>query len=565
MLLKFSDLHLGLKHIICVFLFCLATIIAQAQEVNDIIQQADSLSNQPEKALALLNKAIETNPESEELLKVRAETYSHLKQYGKAADDYRQMTKLAPDEEMYWYQLGRNQYEDKQYAEAIPSLERAIKLNAQYLPAYHIKIQVLLALNKPDEALKTSNSTLQIGETAMNYFLQGEVNKRLNARQQAEWAYTKATKLDKGFMEAFIALSNLSADMNKTQDALENADAALAINPESADAMLARSRGLMLNKQYTDAIDDATDVIKKNPDNVQAHYWRGLYYREVNKNQEALKDFEWVLKAEPSNWRAVAGRADSYVGIGNKDKAVAEYKKLLADAATSADKDAITQLANERIFELNRENHAPQLVIAGVSTENFDMVVPDTLAILTLKGKITDESPIGKLLINNKEVTFKAIDDGYEFTANVNLANAKEIQLEVSDVYNNINKLSYQLVKSETGKPEITIFTPKSDEKGVIVITGDNSSTLYIEGKITDASNIVSIEIDGKAIDFDHDSLNPAFSSTIDISNKTTISIEATDQYGNTAEHIFTIEKITSELDSTNVATQQSSQNVSIL
>ncbi|MDR3093493.1 MAG: tetratricopeptide repeat protein [Bacteroidales bacterium] len=564
MLLKFSHLHLKLKHIAFVFLFCLTTVVAQAQEVDSIIQQVDSLSNQPEKALSLLNKAIEMNPESEELLKVRAETYSHLKQYGKAADDFFKMTKISPDEELYWYQLGRNLYEDKQYANAIPALDRAIKLNAQYLPAYHTKIQALLAQDKPEEALKTSNSTLKIGETAMNYFLQGEVNKRLNARQQAEWAYTKATKLDNGFINAFIALSNLSADMNKTQEALENADAALAIHPESADAMLARSRGLMLNKQYNDAIDDATDVIKKNPDNVQAHYWRGIYYREVNKNQEALNDFEWVLKAEPSNWRAVAGRADSYAGIGNKDKAVAEYKKMLTDAASFADKNAIIKLANERIFELNRENHAPQLVIAGVSTENFDMMVPDTLATLTLTGKITDESPIGKLLINNKEVPVKAIDGGYEFTATVNVANLKEIQLEVSDVYNNINKLAYQLVKSETGKPQITLFTPKSDEKGVVLITADNSSTLYIEGKITDASNIVSIKIDGKAIDFDHDSLNPAFSTTIDIHNKTQISILAADVYGNTAEHVFTIER-PSELNSTNVATQQSSQNVSIL
>ncbi|MDR2848091.1 MAG: tetratricopeptide repeat protein [Bacteroidales bacterium] len=544
----------------------MATIVVRAQAVSDIIQQADSLSQHPEKALTLLNKAIENHPESEELLKVRAETYSQLKQYGKSADDYRKIVKFAPDEELYWYQLGRNLYEDKQYAEAISAVERAIKLNSQYLPAYHIKIQALLALNKPEEALKTSNSTLMIGETAMNYFLQGEVNKRLNARQQAEWAYTKATKLDKGFMEAFIALSNMSADMNKTQEALENADAALAINPESEEALLARSRGLMLLKQYNDAIDDATYVIKKNPDNVQAHYWRGLYYREANKHQEALKDFEWVLKVEPSNWRAMAGRADSYAGIGNKNKAVAEYQKLLADAANYIDKNAITELANQRIFELNRENHAPQLVLAGISTEKFDIEIPDTLVTLSLKGKITDESPIGKLLINNNEVPVKAVNEGYEFTANVNLANLKEIQLEVSDVYNNINKLSYQLVKTETGKPEIILFTPKSDKNGVILITAaDNSSTLSIEGKITDASNIVSITIEGKAIDFDNSSLNPAFSSTIDIRNKTKFSILAADKYGNTTEHIFTIEKIATELNSTNVATQQTSQDVPIL
>jgi tetratricopeptide (TPR) repeat protein len=533
-----------MKNISLIFLFCLTALVAQAQDVTVIIQQADSLAGQPEKALQMLNQAIVAYPASEELLKIRAGTYEELKQYGSAVDDYKKIAALSPDDEVNWYLLGRSQYENQQYNDAIRSSDRATRLNNKYLSAFHVKIKALLQLNKPEAALKVSDSTLNIGETAMNFFLQGEVNKRLNARQKAEWAYGRATKLDKGFIEAYIALSDLAVGMNKTDVAYANADAALGVNPDSEEAMIARSRALALLKQYSDAIDDATYVIRRNPDNVAAHYWRGTYYRETNKNQDALKDFEWVLKAEPGNWQALAGRADSYAGLGNKTAALADYQRLLSEADNRPDKDAVIQLSNQRIFELNRENRAPQLALEGASPDNFDIQVPDNLKAVTLKGKVTDESPIGKLRINGQEIALTAVNDGFEFVANVKLENIEQIQIEVTDVYDNINKLAYQLVRNETVKPQITLFTPKTDETGYIVVTADNPTSLYLEGKIVDNSSITSIVVEGNAIDFDHEHINPNFSSMVDISNKTRFSIVVTDRYGNITEQIYTIGKI---------------------
>jgi tetratricopeptide (TPR) repeat protein len=536
-----------MKRLGFVFLLCWLAMVSNAQDIDNVIHQADSLAGQPEKALTLLNEAIAAHPESEELLKVRAETYSHLKQYGKAADDYRKLTTFSEDDETLWYQLGYHLYENKQYEEAISSVDKAIRLNKQYLPAYHIKIKSLLQLNQLQAALATSNATLQIGETAMNYFLQGEVNNRLNARQQAEWAYTKATRLDKGFIEAFIALSNLSAGMNKTEETLVNADAALTINPDSEEAMIARSRGYALLKQFKDAIDDASYVLEKNPNHLQARYRRGTYYLEINKNQEALKDFEWVMKADPSFWQALAGRADSYAGTGNKKAALADYQQLLSDAAKYPDREAITQLAHQRIFELNRENRAPQLTLEGISNDNFDLPVPDNAKTITLKGKVTDESPIGKFRINQKDVPLTPVDAGFEFTAEVQLEGAvNEILLEVADVYDNVNKTAYHLVKTETVKPEITLFIPKPDDNGQITIAAESENNLYIEGKITDESHITGIIVEGNAVDFDHDHLNPTFSAIVDITGKTRFSIKATDRYGNTTEKVFSIESIPS-------------------
>jgi len=539
----FFNQLLIMKRIEIIILFCICAITAQAQDIDAILHVTDSLSAQPEKAMEIVNRALADHPDSEELLKLRAEAHETLKQYDKAVADYKQLTKLEPDEENLWYLLGRNQFMNGQLQDALKSLHRATRLNAKYLPAFHTKIKVLLQLNQDDAALKVSDSTLRIAVTTENYFLQGEVYRKMKSFQKAGWAYEEATKIDKGYIAAYIAMADIAANTNKANETLEAADAALGIDPDSQEALIARSRGFALLKSYADAIDDVSYAIRLNPDNINAYYWRGTYYMDAVKPQEAIKDFELVLTAQPDNWKALEGWADAYAQAGDKKKALEGYRKLLTVADDHPEKDAITQIANRKIFELNRENRAPTLILSEPKADGFDLPLPDNLASITVKGMISDESPIKTLIIAGQTVPVTAVGGDFEFATVVNLENIQEIQIEVSDVYDNVAKLAYNLIRTETQKPQIELFTPKPSESGLITLS-DAGTSLYIEGKVTDESAISSILIDGKAVDFDQEAVNPAFSTILDINNKTRFSITATDRYGNTAEQIYTIEII---------------------
>lgn len=529
----------------CVILLCLF-VCGRAQDTGALLQAADSLSDgQPDLAVEILNRALAADPDSEEVLKVRAEAYGNLKQYGKAAADYKRLAQLSPDEESNWFLAGYNLYQSGQYRDALTSLNRAAKINPQYLPAFHFKIRALLALNENEAALKVSDSTLMIGETAMNYFLQGEVNKRMNARQKAEWAYAKATKIDRGFVEAYLALADLAADTNKAEETLVNADAVLAIDPDSEEALIARSRGFALLKQYGEAIDDVSSAIRLNPSSQSACYWRGTYYLENNAPQEALKDFDFVLQKDAGNWQALAGRADAYAATGDKEAALADYRKLLAAASDYPEKDEITQRANRHIFELGRENHAPQLTLTDPQVENFELHIPDNRQTITIKGKITDESQVGPLLVNGQKIPVVAVGGGFEFVAIINVEDIQQINMEVSDVYGNLDKPLYHLVRNETVKPQVALFTPKASDNGTIILEAANEASLYIEGKVTDESTIISIFVDGRAVDFDQDVVDPAFSAVIDVGDKTHFTIAVSDRYGNTTEQTYALEKVT--------------------
>ena len=532
-----------MKRVGIIVLFCICAIVALGQDIDIILHVADSLSSQPDKAMVIINRALAEHPDSEELLKVRADAYENMKQYDKAIADYIQLTKMAPDEENLWYSLGCNQYKNGQLTDAMKSLHRATSLNPEYLPAFHTKIQILLDLHQYDDALKVSDSTLRVGGTAMTYFMLGEVYSRLKSWQKAEWAYQGATKIDRGFIEAYIALANIAANTNKATETLEAAESALGIDPDSKEALIARSKGFALSKNYSDAIDDVSEVIRMDPNNVDAHYWRGTYYKDTNKPKEAIRDFELVLKFQPNHWLAIAGQADAYAKTGDKKIALEGYQKLLDIAANYPEQDAITQFANQQIFELNRENRAPTLTLIDPKPENFDIMVPDNLSSITIKGKITDESPIQSLTVNGQKVPATNVGGDFEFATVVQLGNVQEIQMEVSDIYNNTTKVTYQLVKTETEKPQIALFTPKPSENRVITLS-DNETTVYIEGKVTDESAIASILVDGKAVDFDQEATNPEFTAIIDISNKTRFSITVTDRFGNTTEQTYTLQKL---------------------
>jgi tetratricopeptide (TPR) repeat protein len=533
-----------MKSTVIIILLCVCVSVARAQDVDAILNTADSLNIPPEVALEIVNRALADNPDSEELLKVRADAYESLNQYDRAVADYMRLTQIEPDEELFWYLLGRNQYKNGQLQDAMKSLNRAISLNRKYLPAFHTKIEILLELDQVEAALAVSDSTLNMIETAKTYFLLGEVYRRMKSWQKAEWAYQEATKTDRGYIDAYIALADITANTNKARETLEAAEAALGINPDSYEALIARSRGFALLKNYPYAIDDVSDAIKLAPNNVNAYYWRGTYYRDTNKPQEAIKDFDTVLKFQPDNWQAIAGRADAFAKTGDKNTALEGYRKLLNIAVSHPDKETITQLANRQIFELNREDRAPTLALIEPIPEDFNIQVPDDRPSITIKGKITDESPIRSLTVNGQNVPVTPVGSDYEFATVVNLENVQEIQMEASDVYENTTNVAYRLVRTETGKPQIELITPKPSETGLITLA-NNDATLYIEGRVTDESAIASITVDGKAVDFDQETANPAFSAIVDVNNKTRIIITATDRFGNTTEQTYTLEKVT--------------------
>ena len=399
-----------IKRVGIVIMLCFCALAAQAQFFDDFLQDID---NNLEAALEILNEALDDFPDMEEqLLRIRAAAYEDFGQYQRAIDDYTRLTQLEPDDESLWYSLGRNQFMNGQLPEAMRSLNTATRLNSRFLPAFHTKTEILLQLNDYEAASRMSDSTFRIAETATSYYLLGEVYSGLRQWQRAQWAYSSAVRIDRGYINAYIASANIAADLNQALEAIEAAEAALRIDPDSKEALIARSRGLAIMRDYTNAIDDVSYVIDIDPNNTEARLWRGTYYLETNRIQDAIRDLDAILRLQPDHIQATARRA-------------------------------------EAIFELRRENRPPVLTLTDPLHENFEILIPQSLQSITIRGKISDESPIKSLTVNGQAIPIAQIGDELEFVALVALENITEIRIEVSDVYDNTTTSIYRLVRYE--------------------------------------------------------------------------------------------------------------------
>lgn len=494
-------------------------------------------------AITQYTSAIAINPEYEDAYFMRGCAYEITKDFSKASDDFNRAMIFDAKNEEICYHLGKCYYELKKYTEGLNILNKATILNRKYMPAYQVKILIMIATDQSFNAIKVSDTALALDGNAYNYYLQGLVNEKLNSNQKAEWAYTKAIKEDKKYIDAYVALANLELSMNKPEDAMVRCNEALKINPDSREALLARSKVFLKKLDYRNGIDDISRAIVLDPNDENMFFIRGTYYQQFSQHQNAINDFNKVISLNPKNAEAYYKRATSYEEISNFQAAIKDYEAISAISEYDGKAKQLLKQAQDRLFELNRENNPPQIVLLDPEPKDkFTLEVPNNKKEIKVKGYATDKSGLSFIKINNKEVSFEKINGNYEFTALVPIDSLETVYVTASDVYNNIEKVNFNLKRTEVNPPKVAIMAPMASDNGEIYLD-NNDASLYVEGKISDESPIKSVLIEGVTASFKINELNPTFAATIDINNKSKFTVTATDIYGNAKDYTFTLNR----------------------
>lgn len=75
------------------------------------------------------------------------------------------------------------------------------------------------------------------------------------------------------------------------------------------------------------ALDDANQAIRLKPDDADAYYLRGFAYRALGRYQEAVDDSNRAISMDSEFAAAYANRAFAYQGLGNTSRAKADAMK----------------------------------------------------------------------------------------------------------------------------------------------------------------------------------------------------------------------------------------------
>jgi tetratricopeptide (TPR) repeat protein len=171
-------------------------------------------------------------------------------------------------------------YRIEKYDEAIAACNRAIKINPQYVLAYHNRGNVYFAQKEYDKAVADFSKVIKIDS-------------------QFAWSYRNRGRIYFVQKEYDRAI----ADYNK----------AIVLDPTYPHNYGERGLVYEAKKEFDMAIADYTKSIELNPRLAWVYYRRGtIYYNEKKEYNKGLVDFEKAVELEPKNADYNASREHAY-------------------------------------------------------------------------------------------------------------------------------------------------------------------------------------------------------------------------------------------------------------
>ena len=260
--------------------------------------------DQPADAAAAFSACIALRPEFPESHSNRGLARLKLKRFAEAEADFTRALALKPDMTLALVNRGIARHGRQKYRDAADDFTAALAH-----PNVPTRVYFLRSLSRwelPDKEGSTADRERGLKETPTD---------SMSWSARGEWRMKE-----------------------EPQKAIEDFDAALALNPRLKNALINKAIVLAdyLHRD-ADALPVLSELLSFDPDNVEARASRGVYAARVGRIDEARKDAEDSLKADPSAYRTyqIAGL---FAQLSKKDpsgKSKAEALRLLAKALRS--------------------------------------------------------------------------------------------------------------------------------------------------------------------------------------------------------------------------------------
>lgn len=496
-----------------------------------------------EAAIEQFTRVIDIDPNNPDSYLARAEALEKIGKYDEAYKDLEKALVLAPNNVSVLYQAGRICNLLGKYDEALSHLNRVTAIEKRNKDVYPEKVETLLKLGRYDQALRASDTAQLLRKDVRNMYDRGRVYVALNNDLLAKREFENAIRKDKNYDPPRLELIDILIREGKLGEALGQCNAMISRNDRNAAAYTARSRVYVASMDFPNAINDISKNIVMEPNEPEHYFTRGQYYQKFNQHSNAINDFSKYISLRADNPNVYFARAASYEEIMSFDRAAEDYRQITV--LSEFDERARRRLseANDRLFEINRETVPPEITIVSPEPKEKILEVRGDNNTMLISGRIIDRSPISFLKINDEVFPVTQREGGYEFVASVNVQDINAVTIAAADVYENIKTLNFDLRRTEIDPPKISLLAPTPSDDGGTIFLDNNDQLQRIEGRITDASLIRSIEIEGVTASYARNELNPSFNATVDVLNKDRLTVFAEDIYGNRTESVFNLNR----------------------
>lgn len=466
-------------------------------------QRASVYLNLEKDVLALNDwtASLKANPNDENTLFDRAEYYYKKKDFRKADADYDLIIKNNPSSDIAYLGKGRNASEEEEYQKAIDLLNYAVKLNPESSKNFAFRAQAYMGLKKYAEAADDMISAMSIDlNNSAFYAIQNWKIPEMNtliaklkiqaAKNKAEglWpycigmayeandifvkaidAYEKSLKIEPNDV-LYYRLANCYDELGDSDLALDAIDKAIEIDSTDVDYLISKSNILYDMGRTKEAIATCTSYIDKNPDYFGGYYRRGFFKDNTHDVDGAIEDYSTSIMLDSTFTYAYLGRGDMYELKGNKEAAMADYRKVV-------EQDTIYG-----------ENNTAQYALLALGEKDKAIAFLDSILVHSEnKGNLYDASCLYARMGNKKQALDyleKSFEKGYRNFVHIGNDDDMDVLREMPEFKALIEKYR-KMAESEKRKQkeELGIKDDLKEYTCEIPFTKENG-TCYVKCKI---------------------------------------------------------------------------------
>lgn len=492
------------------------------------------------------SKAIEMDKNYTDAYFYRAQAYSKTNQPEKAILDYDAVNKLDRTNVDAWLSNGNLNYDLKDYAKAAEKYAQYLTFEKKDLVIYGKQIKALYAIEEWSKALHYAKLSLGVKDLPATNYTIGDLEFILKNFKGAEASFRSVIEEMPNHVLAHNYLAKALYEQARYDEAIQEANKTMSLSANYKEAFLTRVYSYHKKLDLSQAINDLSKVLvvyKNDDDILDLINYRGDMYVEFSQHMNAIADYSNVIFKDPENIYALYHRAKAYDVIARKEAAILDYSKIVSLASVEDVNPDYLNDSKARLFELKRESNKPIIAITNENFANDQMRVTFDQKEVEFKILVKEESNIEDINVDGGEIVDQYTPDGkyivplnnngdYEYVAKLNLENRNDFSITAEDAYGNVATTKYSIKRVENDPPEISFMVPFTDDKNQVYLDGDKS-VVYFEGNINDESLVKSITFNGAIIPFNRNEKNPGFSTSLDISGQSKITVKVTDIYDN--------------------------------
>jgi tetratricopeptide (TPR) repeat protein len=204
--------------------------------------------------------------------------------------------------------------------QALPFFKTALEANPSMAQFWYSHIVALIKLERLIDAKVLLNQAKSKGIRGPDF---DQLEQKLNDAN-------KALSIKPDHAEAYHNMGNLLQEQNKLEDAIEAYNKAIAIKPDYANAYYNMGIALQKQSKMEDAIEAYNKAIAIKPDYVEAYYIMGIVLQEQSKLEEAVEAYSKAIAIKPDYVEAYYNMGNARQEQNKPEKAIEAYNKAIA-------------------------------------------------------------------------------------------------------------------------------------------------------------------------------------------------------------------------------------------